>query len=102
MSCCRRRARWGGERGGGEITPGRGFPAQCIPNTWFCINRSALTFVPMDPPLPRKYRPIHHPAASALEGLGTGTGFGAVLRGGTQQLIAGVGITMSLPDNHSV
>ncbi|CAN0493713.1 unnamed protein product [Ectocarpus sp. 8 AP-2014] len=102
MSCCRRRARWTEERRGGEITPGRGFPARCIPNTWFCINRSALTFVPMDSPLPRDYRPIHRPGASALEGLGTGTGFGAVLRGGRQQYIAGVGITMSLPDNHSV
>ncbi|CAM9669604.1 unnamed protein product [Ectocarpus sp. 4 AP-2014] len=35
----------------------------------------------MDSLLPREYRPIHRPAASALEGLGTGTGFGAVLRG---------------------
>lgn len=73
-----------------------------IENVRFCINRSALTFVPMNSPLPREYRPIHRPAASALEGLGTGTGFGAVLGGGTQQFIAGVGITMSLPDNHSV
>ncbi|CAN0042731.1 unnamed protein product [Ectocarpus sp. 8 AP-2014] len=102
MSCCRRRARWTEGRRGGEITPGRGFPARCIPNTWFCINRSALTFVPMDSPLPRDYRPVHRPGASALEGLGNGTGFGAVLRGGRQQYIAGVGITISLPDNHSV
>ncbi|CAN0025701.1 unnamed protein product, partial [Ectocarpus fasciculatus] len=87
-SCCRR-ARRLEERGCGEITPGPGFPAPCIPNTWFCINRSALAFVPMNSPLPREHRPIHRPAASALEDLGNGSGFGAVLRGGTQQYRAG-------------
>lgn len=48
----------------------------------FCINRSALTFLPTGSPLPRESRPIHCPKASALGALGT---FGETLRGDVYQ-----------------
>ena len=51
-------------RGGGGGGGARGFVSH---RHRFCINRSALTFLPLGSPLPPESRPVHRPTTAAFK-----------------------------------